>query len=401
MGRHHRKGAEVVKGRLRCQRCHRPEVVCLCRHLSDHPPVPNRTGIYILQHPRERFHPKGTAPIAQLGLENVRLRVAHFDENREPVHKLALPPGTGLLYPHERSRPLAEVDPADRPAHLLLLDGTWGNARRLYRSNPWLNGLPHFHLEPETPGRYRIRGEPDPQTRSTIEAIVGALQILEPATPGLDRLLRSFDAMIDDQVAVIQREAAGSRRRERWGEPHPVHAPLIERYDDVVLAYTETVACADGQRRPVHWVALRPADGRTFERLLRVDEAAPNPNHLAHMEITAKDLATGVTDDELRRDWNAFVGPSPVVAAWNQSTLNLVATRTDQALHPVLLKAAYCNLRRTTSGTLTAVLEREGMQPEATPFRGRAARRLGQALSVLRLLLQPATCHGSSDPLVP
>jgi len=382
-----------------CWRCHRPEVACVCRHLPDQPPVHNRTGIYILQHPRERYHPKGTAPIALLGLSNVHLDVAHFDERGEPTRRLALPADTGLLYPHERSRSLDQVAPAERPAHLLLLDGTWGNAHRLYRSNPWLGSLPHFHLEPDTPERYRIRGEPDPHNRSTIEAIVEALRILEPETRGLDRLGQAFDAMIDAQVAVIEREAAGSRRRVRWGEPHPVHASLIEHFDDVVLVYTESVACADGGRRPVHWTAVRPAGGQTFERLLRNDGAAPNPNHLHHMELTAQELEEGVTDEQLRRDWNRFLGSEPCVAAWNQSTLDLVAALTDTAVHPVLLKAAYCNFRRASCGSLASVLQREGLQPVATPLGGRAARRIGQALAVLSLLVHPSGRRVS--PLTP
>ncbi len=407
MGRNHNNGSGERDSRHMCLRCHRPEVSCVCRLLGDQPTVNNRTGITILQHPRERFHPKGTVPIAQHGLTHVQVVVAHFDENKEPTATLDLPAGTGLLYPHERSRPLAEVAPALRPAHLILLDGTWGNAHRLYRSNPWLGNLPHFHLEPEEPGRYRIRGEPDPLGRSTIEAILGALRILEPETRGLDRLGQAFDAMIDAQVAVIEREAAGSRRRVRFGEPHPVHAPLLERYNNVVLVYTEAVACADGRRRPVHWVALRPASGQTFERFGKSDSAPPNPNHLAHMELTAEDLASGVNDDQLARDWRKFLGPTPLVAAWSQSTLNLVATLTnttdsdsaadstansaaDSAASTVLLKAAYCNLRRTTSGTLASVLEREGLAPFPTPFRGRAGRRIGQAQAVLELILHPS-----------
>jgi tRNA-uridine aminocarboxypropyltransferase len=398
MGRHHRNGSDELAGRNVCLRCHRPQVSCVCQLLPDQPAVDNRTAITIVQHPRERFHPKGTVPLAQRGLTHVQVVVAHFDENREPTAMIALPPGTGLLYPHERSAPLAAVPPAQRPAHLVLLDGTWGNAHRLYRSNPWLGGLPHFHLEPEEPGRYRIRGEPDPLGRSTIEAIIGALRILEPETAGLDRLGQAFDAMIDAQVAVIEREAAGSRRRVRFGEPHPVHAPLVERHEDVVLVYTESVACADGRRRPVHWVALRPASGRTFERFLRNDGAPPNPNHLAHMELTAEDLAGGVTDHRLALDWREFLGPTPLVAAWSQSTLNLVAALTNttdsdsthhMAAPTVLIKAAYCNLRRTTSGTLASVLEREGLHPFPTPFRGRAGRRIGQVQAVLELIGHP------------
>ena len=41
-------------------------------------------------------------------------------------------------------------------SHLLVLDGTWSQARALYRQNPWLTGIPHFQLSPEAPSRYRI-----------------------------------------------------------------------------------------------------------------------------------------------------------------------------------------------------------------------------------------------------
>lgn len=376
------------EGRAMCRRCHRPLGLCLCRHLPRGTVVENRTPVTILQHPRERFHPKGTVGLLRLGLARVEVVVAHFNDDGEPARRVAgLPEGTGLLYPCEGSRRLEDVAVEERPTHLLLLDGTWGNAHRLYRSNPWLAELPHYHLEPRSPERYRIRGEPDERGRSTLEAVVEALRILEPHTAGLDRLLGAFEAMIDDQVAIIEREAAGSRRRTRFGEPHPIHAPLTERAREVVLVYTESVACADGQRRAVHWAALRPGRGDPiFERLLRVDpESGPNERHLAHMGLTAGDLASGTDAARLRRDWNAFVGQDAVVTAWNQSTLDLVAAQTDGPVCPVLLKAAWCNLRRCTSGTLEAVLEREGLTARDLPVRGRAGLRLGQALAVLGL----------------
>jgi hypothetical protein len=122
--------------------------------------------------------------------------------------------------------------------------------------------------------------------------------------------------------------------------------------------------------------------------MLRVEHGEPNTRHLAHMELAAEALAAGVTAEQLRIAWRDFVGDTPVVAAWNQSTLDLVAAHTDAPFEPVLLKAAYCNLRRGQSGHLAAVLKREGLRPAATPFRGRAGRRLGQALAVLEHILR-------------
>lgn len=248
-----------------CWRCHRPKAHCVCRLLPDDPPVDNRTSITILQHRRERFHPLGTVPLATRGLRNVRLVVAQPDGRIGSAPKLDLPARTGLLYPHPRAQPLEQVGTAERPSHLLVLDGTWNTAHRLYQANPSLAALPHYRLEPETPERYRIRGEPDPSYRSTLEAIVGALRILEPEIRGLDQLLHAMDAMIQAQVTVIDRETTGARRRVRFGPPHPVHASLVEHFDEVRLVYAESVAWSDGQRRPVHWVAVHPASGHTFD----------------------------------------------------------------------------------------------------------------------------------------
>ncbi len=188
--------------RERCWTCYKPRALCLCGRV---PRVGNRTRVTILQHPRERFHPIGTARLAWLGLEN-----AEILRPRSPVTRsLAVPhrpaPGAGLLFPRAEARDLADLPVGGRPSELIVLDGTWGQARKLYRANPWLAELPHYALSPEAPTRYRIRRAPRASYVSTIEAIVGALRILEPATPGLEGLLEAFDRMIDEQAAYSHR----------------------------------------------------------------------------------------------------------------------------------------------------------------------------------------------------
>ena len=188
--------------RERCWTCYKPRTLCLCGRV---PRVDNRTRITIIQHPRERFHAIGTARIARLGLARCALHVPRAPVTRSLAVPLGPSPGAGLLYPRPDARDLATTPAGERPGELIVLDGTWGQAGKLYRANPWLEALPHYALSPDAPTRYRIRRAPRAQYISTIEAIVAALRILEPETPRLGDLLAAFDTMIDEQAAYSHR----------------------------------------------------------------------------------------------------------------------------------------------------------------------------------------------------
>lgn len=368
-----------------CQRCQRPEVACVCRHLGPGLPLPNRTGIIILQHPRERLHPLGTVRLARLGLAQVRVEVAGGKE-RSLAHPMELPAGTALLYPHPRAIPLDQLAPRQRPPHLLLLDGTWSCARKLYQANPWLDRLPCVGLPAGPPGRYRIRREPDPRFLATIEAVARALTVLEPETPGLDQLLDAFERTIDAQLAQVRGRAGEPRRKLRFRPQRRWAGPLLQLpAEQVVLVHVEAAPGASGQRRPVHWVATRPASGETLECLLE-----PGPEltarHLEYMGLTAADLAGGVSRQRFERQWQQFLGPSGVVLAWNQRAIDLVRVHTHGQHAMLALKRVYCNRVQRGSGALEQVLEREGLTPGATPFGGRAALRAGQLLAVYQQL---------------
>jgi hypothetical protein len=186
-------------------------VTCVCGVI---PQVVTRTGIIILQHPRERRHAVGTARIARLGLPRAEVSVAWFGRDRRPTAHLAVPEGTQVLYPHPDARELTSLAPGERPSHLLVLDGTWGHAHVLRRANPWIAALPHVRLTPSRPSGYRIRREPRRECLSTIEAIVRALEVLEPETEGLDGLLDAFEAMIRVQEGFMRGSGP-----QRWSGP--------------------------------------------------------------------------------------------------------------------------------------------------------------------------------------
>jgi DTW domain-containing protein YfiP len=171
--------------------------------------VHNETGLLILQHPRERLHPLGTVRIARLGF--ARVRVVPFSQwTADTLPPLAVPSGTALLYPSATGRELSTVPRAERPRHLIVLDGTWFQARKIYKAHRWLRDLPHVHITPDRPSGYGgTRAEPRAHYVATVEAIVLALQVLEPQTPGLDGLLQSFAAMVARQAAFTPVESCG------------------------------------------------------------------------------------------------------------------------------------------------------------------------------------------------
>lgn len=183
--------------RAACYRCFKPQVACICASIE---PVANRTGIIILQHPHERFHPIGTTRIARLALARVRVEACAPWADGEAI-RARLPARAALFYPGPGAVDLGALAADERPRHLVLLDATWFHAKKLYDAHAWLRALPHVSVTPTQPSRYRIRREPKPHCLGTLEAIVEALRILEPETRGRDGLLRSFEAMIARQAA--------------------------------------------------------------------------------------------------------------------------------------------------------------------------------------------------------
>src|SRR5689334_2915806 len=82
-----------------CARCRRPESVCYCRHVTA---LETKTRVVLLQHPRERDVPIGTARMASLCLPNAELHVGvHWQGSAALASALGDPNRpAALLYPH-------------------------------------------------------------------------------------------------------------------------------------------------------------------------------------------------------------------------------------------------------------------------------------------------------------
>ncbi|KAG8386137.1 hypothetical protein BUALT_Bualt03G0117700 [Buddleja alternifolia] len=113
--------------------------------------------------------------------------------------EIAVPPGSVLLFPSEQSIDVGAVN--FEVKNLIVLDGTWAKAKRMYNESPWLRLLPHVRLDIDKLSLYReVRHQPRAGYLSTIESIVYALKVVEEEdSKGLDGLLDVFESMVGDQ----------------------------------------------------------------------------------------------------------------------------------------------------------------------------------------------------------
>lgn len=110
--------------------------------------------------------------------------------------------------------------------HVVVLDGTWPQAKQLLKRSPVLQAVQHLAFRPQGRARYdAIRMEPSLESHSTLEAVVGlidrlALAHLSPAPEGNQHhhMLSLLDTLVTEQVAFVPPEHQ-QRRARRLARP--------------------------------------------------------------------------------------------------------------------------------------------------------------------------------------
>lgn len=194
-----------------CRRCLRPVGLCVCAELH---PVPSRTRVVLLQHPREARLAICSAWLTRLALENAEIhRGVRFDDHPR-VRELARARGAHLLYPGPDAVP-ADGFAAEPPAVLFVVDGTWPQSEKILAGNPALAALPRLSLRPgPTSGYGELRREPALGHLSTIEAVAHALGALEGDPAPFAPMIDAFRRMVALQLECV-RERRSPRHRPR------------------------------------------------------------------------------------------------------------------------------------------------------------------------------------------
>jgi DTW domain-containing protein YfiP len=395
-----------------CARCRRPERVCYCAAL---PLLPTRTRVVILQHPRERDMPIGTARMASLCLPSATLHVGvRWSEHPALAAALADPSQPPiLLYPGSGARDVLS-DPPPGPVTLVVVDGTWSQARTVVRDNPILQALPRYAFATPEPSQYRIRKEPRAEYCSTIEALMHVLGALEGDPDRFRALLDPLRAMVDAQLAC-QADAPRRPMRARL-RPRPrrwlVPEALTTRFADLVLVVGEANAWpyrgasgANGKREAVdelvHWAALRPATGELFEQI-----AAPvqplSPSTAFHAELTEDQLRGGTSHADLIANFGRFLRPSVVVGAWGVYGPSLFLGAGGSLPEVLDLRVVGQRLTHQKLGGLEAYAASLETPLSSLPIAGRAGRRLAMlARIVASWRTGPAVTGPTSDSAGP
>lgn len=390
--------------RPECARCKRPSVVCYCPHL---PRLETQNRVLVLQHPRERDKAIGTAHMASLCLPNSHVAVGvDFSNDREVTSWLgnaAFPPV--LLFPSDDAHDLGRAAPSG-PVTLVVIDGTWHQARALLRKNPGLWSMPRYGFQPERPSEYRIRREPREDYVSTIEAMALALGALERAPARFDELLVPFRAMVDMQLAYVAKSTGPRRRKQRRmpGDsrsrfPAQITSPnlLCVAGESNAWAHDRELGRPPYPHELIHWVAYRPYDNSRFEAVLAPRQPLSR-SPMVHSRLPEQAVHSGLLLPEFLAAFRAFVRDDDVLCSWGgygvklaeEAGLTLPERRID-------IRKVVGDVGRVRPGTLEGTVKTRNLSHEALGL-GRAGERLGMLASITRALRVEAQSPGGKEP---
>ncbi len=203
-----------------CPHCLKPQPLCVCDAIQ---PIANRIAVLILQHPQEQDRLLGTARVAARQFANATLRVGlswpslakALGRPGDPKRWATLflgsaraadfPPGREVAAFDQKGAALADQDGAlGEIGGVILLDGTWSQAKTLWWRNAWLLKGKRIALKPRRPSLYgRRRREARREGLSTIEAAGLVLARLENRPEIETAVTATFRRMLEryDQAA--------------------------------------------------------------------------------------------------------------------------------------------------------------------------------------------------------
>jgi DTW domain-containing protein YfiP len=188
-------------------------------------PFAGSVRVLVLQHPQEPDKVLGSASLLVRALEGAELKVGLSWRSLKAVAgEGALPAEWAVLYLGAKGKSFPEPvnfvsqknNPVPQPPGirgLLVLDGTWSQAKALWWRNPWLLKVKRIVLQPKQPSRYgNLRREPRVEALSTIESCALALERLDPRGAELRAHLEdAFQRMLEEYRSNPPRGAHGTR----------------------------------------------------------------------------------------------------------------------------------------------------------------------------------------------
>jgi hypothetical protein len=211
-----------------CPQCGKPPALCVCGGIER---IDNKVSLLILQHPQEQDRELGTARLTALHFKDALLKIGlswpslskilgrATDPQRWAILYLgsvkaaAVLPDRDIVVVSRNGNAVDHQEQALRGIEgIVLLDGTWSQAKALWWRNAWMLKCKRVVLGPKLPSRYgRLRREPRDDGLSTIEAAAMLLARLE-RKPEIETALH---ATFERLLARYRETHADSPRRRR------------------------------------------------------------------------------------------------------------------------------------------------------------------------------------------
>src|ERR1700716_3957980 len=228
-------GDAAAEAMPECPDCHKPLPLCICDSITG---IENRISLLILQHPQEQDRALGTARLTALHFKNAVLKIglswpslakAPGRPAHDPSRWAVLYLGSAKVAELDTDRDIVainrkgEIEDNQRAIlkdieGIVLLDGTWSQAKALWWRNAWMLKCQRVILGPKGPSRYgELRREPRRDGLSTIEAAAMLLAAIEKRPDIAETLHGSFERMLGKyrQAQTVLPELAPKLRLRR------------------------------------------------------------------------------------------------------------------------------------------------------------------------------------------
>ncbi len=216
----------------RCPRCRLATQQCIC---AWRPEVPTHAGVCLLMGDIEALKPSNTGwLIADVVPDTWAFQWSRTAVDPALLALLADPQWAPcVVFPPEYAGPAravadlapaaSEAAPGKRPL-FVLLDGTWSEARKMFRKSPYLDAFPVLGLQPETVSRYQLRRSTQDHHFCTAE--VAALCLAMTGDAGD----RQAAQALSDWFDVFTAHYLGMRRQRPPARDSAAHLRLQGRW---------------------------------------------------------------------------------------------------------------------------------------------------------------------------
>lgn len=164
---------------IRCQRCLLPTRQCLCATIN---PSHARSRFCLVMFDTEPMKPSNTGRlIADMLPDTVAFQWSRTEPpqalielcSSEDYQPMVVFPAS---YAGEE-RQVLSAPPAGKPPLFIMLDGTWTEARKMFRKSPWLDALPVISVDLARVSAYRLREAHGEAQYCTAEVAIALLDL--------------------------------------------------------------------------------------------------------------------------------------------------------------------------------------------------------------------------------